>query len=352
VPHRSFSRVLIAGLALTSLACEQSITGIPDPVVEAAPEAATALVKYTASLISWWSADGVFDDVEPNGTPNSIVYNSGVDGRTRVTPPAGGTVGFSTGAIGNAFLFSGAAGAPGQFLEISDAPELRPSVFTIDLWAQRIGPGQVPVEGAIIQKAIEDNGFDPTSGMSYYISWRKLGDGTHRIEADVAFPGDGFNLVAVPVGRLVSGPVVDGVWVHVAVTVDEDRNATLYLNGVQQSTFQGASGTPRYDTGSIVIGNYWKWNRETWDGATFNGCIDEVRIFDGVSIPAVVDPIGRFCGPPGSEPLNTPPTAVIDEAGEIDEGSAFVTTGRFNDVDVDDTWSLMVDYDDGSGFVS
>jgi hypothetical protein len=191
--------------------CEQSVTGVLDPVGGAAPEAAPAMAVATTSLISWWSADGIFDDVEPNGTPNSILYNSGADGTTRVTPPVGGTVGFGTGAVGSAFLFSGAAGAPGQFLEISDAPELRPSVFTIDLWAQRIGDGPAPIEGAIIQKAMEDNGFDPTSGMSYYISWRKLGDGTHRIEADVAFPGDGFNLAAVPVGRLVSGPVVDGV---------------------------------------------------------------------------------------------------------------------------------------------
>lgn len=137
-----------------------------------------------------------------------------------------------------------------------------------------------------------------------------------------------------------------------AVTVDENRNTTLYLNGVRQSTFQGASGTPRYDAGSIVIGNYWKWNRETWGGATFNGCIDEVRIFDGVSIPAVVDPITRLCELAVPEPDNTPPTLAIDAAGAIDEGNTFVTTGRFDDVDADDAWSLMVDYyDDDGGFV-
>jgi len=95
-----------------------------------------------------------------------------------------------------------------------------------------------------------------------------------------------FNSIAIDVAsaKLESAPVGDGQWVHVALTVDGDRNLNLYLNGVLQDTFQKTFGEPEYMQGSIVIGNNWKWARNpnafsaTGFKAGFNGCIDEIRI--------------------------------------------------------------------------
>ena len=65
------SLLVPAVLTLALVACEESITGIPEPVIEAAPavEAVTSVVPVTSEvcdvpdLISWWPGDGNFDDV-------------------------------------------------------------------------------------------------------------------------------------------------------------------------------------------------------------------------------------------------------------------------------------------------
>ena len=64
-------KVFPAVLMLALVACEDSITGVPDPVVAAAPvvEAVTSVpmvnggcVAPGAGLISWWPGDDTFVD--------------------------------------------------------------------------------------------------------------------------------------------------------------------------------------------------------------------------------------------------------------------------------------------------
>lgn len=262
--------VVLAGLTLGLFACEQSITGIPDPVVEAV--STVAAVHQPADpngLVSWWPADGgLFDDVAPSIDGHDLNPNDILS--------IGGVTTTDGGVVGQAFLFTGESGGPNQFLEILDATDLRLTEFTIDLWALRRGNGQRANVAALIQKPLRDGGF-ANPGQTYFITWNDAADGSRQIVADVAFTAT--PAITDPPARLMSGPVVDGEWVHVALTVDVALNATLYVNGVLQSTFQAATGTPFYGTGSIVIGNSWRWARNTHGGAGFNGCIDEVRIF-------------------------------------------------------------------------
>ncbi len=291
-------------------------------------------------LIAWWSGEvdsqGIFQDMVGG---HHIATNQGVTATDR-------------GVIGQAFLFEG----PDKFLEVGSLIDLRPEVFTIDLWAQQLGPSQDPRhssfgtglggqtgnDAALIQKAVLNGVFD-RPGLSYKISW---GDGTDGsiIVADVAF-GGGTSITGS--ARLRSGVAVnDGEWVHVALTVDSDRNATLYVNGEFQSTFQGSS-PPHYGTGSIVIGNRWDWDRNLFGGSTFNGCIDEVRLLGrALTAEEIADIYGsgddRACGV-----ANTAPAVDAFEGGSIDEGGTFVTSVTFTDDD-SGAWTASVDYGDGS----
>lgn len=161
-------RLVPAALTLALVACNESITGIPDPVVEAAPvvEVAPTVALTTSGvcvsvtalppLVSWWSGDDTFDDVaEPLDAANSIGFNSKAG--LRLAPPLdAGDVTLEPGLVGKAFSFTSVEGGKGQFLEVEDAPDLQPQDFTIDLWAQRTGDGQnTDVFGSVlIQKAL------------------------------------------------------------------------------------------------------------------------------------------------------------------------------------------------------
>ncbi len=264
------SPLVLASLTLTILACEQSITDVPDPVVEAVSSVAA---PHPAPIglpvpISWWPADGDFDD------------HSGVNhiarGQSGVTTTDGGVE-------GQAFLFTG---ADGPFLEIDDNPSLRPDDFTIDLWAKRLG---ATADGGVfthlILKANKDDQFT-APGLAYFISWIDVGNDVRHIVADVAFSPTAIHPETAP--SLDGGEVGDGVWVHVALTVgltpdrtDGHRTMTLYVDGVSTGSAPAErTGTPFYSVGSIVIGASEFWVRDQYTSSTFNGCIDEVRIFD------------------------------------------------------------------------
>ena len=179
-------KVLPAALMLALVACEDSITGVPDPVVEAAPAVeaveAVALVNGGciapgAGLLSWWPGDDIFDDgdnfrdiAEPLDDASDILYASDAEG-TR-TNPSNGTVTLEAGKVGQAFRFTGSQGQPNHFLDVADVSEpnlseLQPQQFTVDLWAQRLGEGQGAsdvVGNMLIQKSISD---DARAGFSY-----------------------------------------------------------------------------------------------------------------------------------------------------------------------------------------
>lgn len=356
-------KVVPAVLTIALAACQDPITGIVDPLMEAEAETSVATVHMAVSLdhvFSWWSADGNYDDVAPatdGHTANNVRWISNALGvGVRTLDLTDGTVGFETGFVGQAFRFTGAPGGLNQFLEIRTADDLRAPETTVELWAQRLGDGQNPSDAVLIQKAIEDTKFE-APGISYFISWRGTGS-ARRIEADVAFASDAEPITNFAMGRLVSEPVGNDEWVHVALTVDSNGDAVLYVNGVASSNTINGGGPPVYGNGSVVIGNNWQWARTTTQFGGpfkkgFNGCIDEIRIrgraLSATEIAAIYSSgDGSTCAPSAPEPVNTPPAVDAGEDAAINEGANFASTGSFTDPDAD-SWTATVDYDDGSG---
>ena len=352
--RKTCPRAVFAALTLTLLACEQSITDVPDPVVT---EAVSSVAETHDPgdpgnpLVAHWAAVG-----DPLPVVNS--HDPGINDIGTIQ----GVTATDGGVVDKAFLFTGAPGGPDQFLEIPQdvAGLLRPEEFTIDLWAQRIGEGQDPT-GGLIQKPLNDLGFNGP-GHTYFIFWNPDG----RIMADVAF-----NPTPV-VGQMLSTTAVgDGEWAHVALTVgppdlvDFKRTATLYVNGAVEAAFEGGSGENLVygNLGSIVIGNNWRWARDPSVAgnafkAGFNGCIDEIRISDRALGLSEIEAIygggvtGTCPGPPPPPPSeNTAPTVDLTQVDvtAIDEGDTFASSaGFFTDPD-DDAWLATVDYGDGGG---
>ena len=167
-------QIVFTVLTLGLIACQGSITSVSDPDIEVDAAASTGLglgqnscVVPGADLISWWPGDGDFLDFVG---PNHITSSAGVS--------------FEQGVDDQAFRITGQSGQ----IEIDDSGTLRPSVFTVDLWASRLGTGQNSDNSygnMLIQKALRDNELNG-SLWSYFVSWRANG----YIAAGVYFDND------------------------------------------------------------------------------------------------------------------------------------------------------------------
>jgi hypothetical protein len=267
------SQVVLAALTLGLVACEGSITSVsdPDPGLDAAASAGLGLgyencVVPGADLISWWAGDGDLTDLVGN---NPIGSASGVS--------------FVDGVHEQAFRFPGSAAQ----IEIDDSGTLKPTVFTVDLWAERLGGGMNSDNtygNMLIQKAIDADGAGLS--WSYFISWRADG----RIAAGVYFDED------LAVGSAYYAPVrlvskdafPNDNPIFIALSVD-GPDVTLYVFDGEHDAVQGAfnvgdfgfdAGTSvAYGPGATVIGSNWKPARDVGYPRTFDGIIDEVEIF-------------------------------------------------------------------------
>ena len=143
-------QVVPAVLTLALVACEESLTGVVDPMVESEAVTSVAAAHQPAApsdFIAWWP--GELDFLDIGDRAYHIVRHQGV------TTTDGGVV-------GQAYLFTGDAFGPkdsGQFLEINNNIDFEPTEFTIDLWALGLGDGQNASESILIEKAISNGEF-------------------------------------------------------------------------------------------------------------------------------------------------------------------------------------------------
>ncbi len=334
--RKNHSRAVLAVLTLGLIACEGSITSVSDPDIALEVPASTGLgqgscVAPAADLISWWPGDGDFADLVG-------------------TNPVSGTVGvsFEPGVVDEAFRFHG---LPGHYIQIADSNVLRPAAFTVDLWAERFGPGLGTSNNDIygnmlVQKAITDNSLDG-SFFSYFISWR--GDGT--IAAGVYFDNDPGGAGA-PVRIVTTESFPNNTPVFIALSVDGPA-VTLYVNGAVKGTFDATGlGSVAYGTGSMVIGNNWQEGRRLGYHRTPDGTVDEVELF-GRALPIGEIQAIYDAGPAGKcKDGNEAPVVPVVEVvvGEIDEGGTLDASVSFAD-DASHSWTATVDYGDGDGDV-
>jgi hypothetical protein len=318
-----------AALTLALVACEQSITSIADPVVEVEAVTSVALsyvrcVAPGADLISWWPGDGDFEDVTG---ANPVASTAGVS--------------FVDGVHEEAFRFGGSS----TQIEIPDSGTLRPGVFTIDLWAERLGAGQNSDNSygnMLIQKALKDNELNG-SLWSYFVSWRADG----HLAAGVYFDNDPTS-AGGPVRVVSTDAFPNDTPIFIALSVDGPANGlmvTLYVNGEVQGTFDATGlGSVVYDTGSTVIGSNWRAARNVGFPRTFDGIVDEVEILGSALTQTELQAIhaGGRC-----RADNEAPEVNEFEGGSIDESGTFGASVSFTDED-SGAWSAVVDYGDGS----
>ncbi|RIK63429.1 MAG: hypothetical protein DCC65_15925 [Planctomycetota bacterium] len=224
-------------------------------------------VDPPANMVAWWPFD------EHTGSTSEELI-SGNDGSN---------VGLPTRNIGeqvqNSLCFNGSA----QYVHVPHAPEIDFDMtdFSIDAWVRTTNATGVRV--------IVDKRASPTSpvgviGYAMFLSSGQLG-------CQLA-DGDGSNScscgAAAACTNYVSGPagfVADGQWHHVAITVARvPGGGTFYVDGVAIGTFDPSCRPLSYaNTNFLRIGHL-----TVGAGSNFEGCIDEVELFDRALAPGEV----------------------------------------------------------------
>jgi parallel beta-helix repeat protein len=212
----------------------------------------SSFIDWNRSLVGYWAMDwynssGVFD----NSTYNNFGAFQGGLGTSNIT----------TGKYGYGLDFDGS----NYRVNISDYNEKLnlTDAFTFEAWIYPIDWGENNF-GRIIDKATGNLGED---GYTFYIRGPGYTDLTVYIDnAEYDSAADTISL---------------NVWQHVVATFD-GQNVKFYINGSNVLTESRTDPVPTNNR-SLYIGN-----RETL-GRTFNGTIDEVRIFNRALSPEEIN---------------------------------------------------------------
>jgi len=195
-------------------------------------------------LVAWWT----FDDTEGPVAPDA----SGKGHDAKLVGPAQWAEGKSGGGV--RFTANGAS------LRVEDAEDLRISGdLTLSFWMKK--EGEAGDWSCLLGKG--------DKGQRNYCLWLE-GNSRH-----VMFQQYGAGTVNLKSTR----PVSDGVWTHVAATV-EGPKATLYLNGVKDGEIN-RPGTAL--AGPFPVGMGW-----ACDHSTFRGSLYDVRIYRRALAPSEI----------------------------------------------------------------
>jgi len=215
-------------------------------------------VSVPAGLVGWWTAEG-------NAQDSSASINHGA---------LRNGAGFAAGKVGQAFSLDG----NDDFIEIPDAPALRPVSLTLEAWTM----------------------FDSTSGIRIVLS-KPVGTGTRTTISYGIWlnndelrgaVGDASGIVPAITSSFRPTP---GKWYHLAYTFDDStKQQALYVDGVQVA-LGAAPKSVGYDTQPLLIG------RDTDEGVPrdfLQGRIDEAAIYNRALNPTEIASIYN-AGPAG-----------------------------------------------------
>ncbi len=209
-----------------------------------------------ATLLAYWHLD---EDVW-NGAANQVLDASGNNFHGYTTAPSGNyplpentdpAIAYPDGTCG----YGNFSGANGGFVQINDpggsfALDL-PDELTVTAWIQ---PASIPSSDlqTIVSK---DENFEFHINTSGQIFWW-WGGGSRQL-------------------TMTGAPLqANGTWYHVAITYKSGEQK-IYINGVDRGT-NNATGTLTLNNDPVLIGTDLAFNSRT-----FNGLIDEVKIYDG-----------------------------------------------------------------------
>lgn len=215
------------------------------------------------NMVAWWPLDEL-----AGGTSEDII--AGHNGTyVNVPVPLAGQY------VDNALCFDGI----NSYVNVPDAPGLNFGTgdFSIDAWIKTTVASGVRV---IVDKRVESGS---TTGYSLFLGNGQLGfqiaDGVGGSFCTSC--GGGTSCTNYGSGVFVA----TGNWEHVAVTVSRTINGgTFYVNGVSVGVFNpGCHATSITNANPLRIGS-----RSSSVSAVFDGCIDEVELFNRVLNPVEV----------------------------------------------------------------
>lgn|GEM_PF-932053 len=192
--------------------------------------------SVVSNLISWWAGEGNAND--------NMGTNSGL--------PQGG-VGFTAGAVGEAFNFDGLSGN----VIVPDSPSLRiTNQLTIEAW---INTRSTNSDRDIVSKM---GGVGGNNGYEFFLSRNSL-------QGFFNSPGQGWPsaTISCPI------PITLGAWNHVAFTYDHSA-MKLYFNGQPIATNAIGPATINFATSNLRIGG--NENNQNY----FDGQIDEAAVYN------------------------------------------------------------------------
>jgi hypothetical protein len=215
----------------------------------------------TTGLVGYWNFN--------EGSGTTAADSSGNNNNGTIS---GAT--WTTGKYGNALNFNGSAGLVSINKDIIGS-----GATTISAWVYLNGYGQ------------GGYGYILANGPAqfYTVGWDKK----------LAFTGNYNSNVLIS----ASNSIQLNQWVHVTITRDNLGTANVYINGTLNGTANQSSGTPQAG-GSSAIGNAPSGSQ------TFNGLIDEVRIYNRALSASEVLELYNYTGggtpTPSVTPTSTP----------------------------------------------
>jgi hypothetical protein len=231
----------------------------------------------SSNLRAYWTLD--------EGSGTTVVDSSGYGSTGTLTGP----VSWTAGRVGPAALmFNGTDGAVNSGINpvLANLPSM-----TISAWILPNGSGETGW-GRIIQKGTSSSTVHPPG------FWFNL-------TPDAGLEFSNFN-ATTNLNRATGTVITMGAWQHVVVTWDGSNSAAgihMYRNGIEYPYVRNIDGVGA--RGDDSAGNLWIGNASLMS-RTFNGIIDDPRIYNRVLTPAEVMNLFTTTPPPPAD--NTPPS--------------------------------------------
>jgi hypothetical protein len=215
--------------------------------------------SLTNGLVGYWK----MDETSWNGTTNEAVDSSGnANHGTRV-----GDATTATGKFGNGGTFDGT----GDYVTVADATSLKPTNLTVSAWVYSNSNSQW---NTVLMKTTSSSWND---GYGLYL------DGSNNLTFFINHYSN--NVAAVS--------LTANTWTHIVGTYD-GANIRIYKNGNLSATTAYTTAIS-HSSGALQIGR-----SPTVPVSTWNGKIDEARIYNRTLSPAEVQQLYNFApGPVG-----------------------------------------------------